>query len=184
MYTGLKLNVTAEVVYPFLAEHNTPLKEPLQCESWRETSTLVYITGPGEDWEVIHPMLGHLTNINPISLKYWTLCLHMGPEWDYPVVNRPSDSPTKRNFLKVYFCCLVTLGFFSILMCEMCLSAVYSTVEYGAQPKHDKTLSLCVNLILILHLYCSLYFFFHSSIHFLNLFSFGPWGFRSRSQLL
>lgn len=111
-------------------------------------------------------MLGHLTNINPISLKYWTLCLHMGPEWDYPVVNRPSDSPTKRNFLTVYFCCLVTLGFFfSILMCEMCLSTVYSTVEYGAQPKHDKTLSLCVNLILILHLYSSLYFFFiHPSI--------------------
>lgn len=79
----------------------------------RNIYSFVYITGPGVDWEVTHPMCCHLTNINPISLKDWTLCLHMGPEWDYPVLNSRSDIcfqgwKKKKNF---YFCCPVTLAF-------------------------------------------------------------------------
>lgn len=37
-------------------------------------------------------MCCHLTNINPISPKDWTLCLHMGAEWDYSVLNSCSDN--------------------------------------------------------------------------------------------
>lgn len=48
-------------------------------------------------------MCRHPTNINPISLKDWTLCLHMGPDGDYLLWTHLLPG------WKVYFCCLVTL---------------------------------------------------------------------------
>lgn len=78
-------------------EHNTSLNGLLGSEGWRGTSA-VYITGPGVDWKVTRPVRRHLTNINPISLKDWTLCLHMGPEWDDPVQKRLSDQSLKWHY--------------------------------------------------------------------------------------
>lgn len=72
----------------------------------------VYITGPGVDREVTHPMCRHITNTNPISLKDWALCLHMGPKWDYPLLNRCSENICSQG------CCPVTLASLLVLCIE------------------------------------------------------------------
>lgn len=67
--------------------------------------SVVYTTGPCVDWEVTQPMCCHLTNINPISLKDWTLCLHKRPERDYPVLSRcPDNTVHKSTFVISYLC--------------------------------------------------------------------------------
>lgn len=110
-------------------EHNTSLNGLLGSEGLKvNIYFFVYITGPGVDWEVTHPMFCHLTNINPISLKDWTLCLHMGRDGDYPLLNRCSDKTTrlfpglkKKKKTTRLLWCLVTLVFLLVLLLVECV---------------------------------------------------------------
>lgn len=84
--------------------------------------SFVYITGPGVDWEVTHPACCHLTNINPISLKDWTLCLHMGPKWDYLVQTdaHPTVYASVPRVKKINKCPLLLSGYLGFLLVFVC----------------------------------------------------------------